>query len=256
MIVRHDWRKIMDIILYNIIIGLTTFLVGYFFGSIPTGVVLCKLIYHKDPRLEGSKNSGGTNVGRLFGKKMGLTVIILDMIKTAIPTVVVWSIFTFSPLKTVFLENLGQPIWDDAVLYIYLAPLGAAIGHCFPVYAHFKGGKAVATFGGFGLSTSWFLSLIGFGTFFITLKAKKYVSLASIMAGISTIVFAWLIFALQFIIPESFWHFFMWGWGSYLLAGWEYAVVTTLISLLLIVRHKANIQRLINHEERKITWLD
>ena len=50
----------MDIILYNIIIGLSTFLIGYFFGSIPTGVVLCKLIYHKDPRLEGSKNSQKT----------------------------------------------------------------------------------------------------------------------------------------------------------------------------------------------------
>lgn len=246
----------MDIILYNIIIGLSTFLIGYFFGSIPTGVVLCKLIYHKDPRLEGSKNSGGTNVGRLFGKKMGLAVIILDMIKTAIPLIAIWLVFTFSPLKTVFEQNLGQPMWDNGVLYIYLAPLGAAIGHCFPIYAKFQGGKAVATFGGFGLSTSWFMSLMGFGTFFIVLKAKKYVSLASISAGISVIIFSWLVYAFQFIAPESFWHFFMWGWGSYLLAGWEYATVATLISILLIVRHKANIKRLIHHEERKITWMD
>ena len=246
----------MDIILYNIIIGLSTFLIGYFFGSIPTGVVLCKLIYHKDPRLEGSKNSGGTNVGRLFGKKMGLTVIILDMIKTAIPLIVVWSIFTFSPLKTTFEANLGAKMFDDGILYIYLAPLGAAIGHCYPVFAKFRGGKAVATFGGFGLATSWFLSLIGFGTFFITLKAKKYVSLSSIMAGIMVIIFSWLLYGLQFMIPESFWHFFMWGWGSYLLSGWEYATVATLISILLIFRHSANIKRLINHEERKITWMD
>ena len=246
----------MDIILYNIIIGLSTFLIGYFFGSIPTGVVLCKLIYHKDPRLEGSKNSGGTNVGRLFGKKMGLTVIVLDMIKTAIPLVCVWLIFTFSPLKSVFEQNLGQPIWDDGILYIYLAPLGAAIGHCYPVYAKFKGGKAVATFGGFGLASSWFCSLFGFGTFFVVLKAKKYVSLASMSAAIAVIISSWGIFALQFVIPESFWHFFMWGWGSYVLAGWEYATVATLISILLIVRHAANIKRLVHHEERKITWMD
>ena len=246
----------MDIILYNIIIGLSTFLIGYFFGSIPTGVVLCKLIYHKDPRLEGSKNSGGTNVGRLFGKKMGLTVIILDMIKTAIPLVCVWLVFAFSPLKEVFEQNLGQKMWDDGVLYIYLAPLGAAIGHCFPVFAKFRGGKAVATFGGFGLSTSWFCSLMGFGTFFIVLKAKKYVSLASISAGIAVIIFSWGIYILQFFIPESFWHFFMWGWGGYVLAGWEYASVATAISILLIVRHAANIGRLIRHEERKITWMD
>lgn len=246
----------MDIILYNIIIGLSTFLIGYFFGSIPTGVILCKLIYHKDPRLEGSKNSGGTNVGRLFGKKMGLLVIILDMIKTAIPIVAIWAVFAFSPLKDVFEQNLGQKMFDDGILYIYLAPLGAAIGHCFPIFADFKGGKAVATFGGFGLSTSWFLSLIGFGTFFIVLKIKKYVSLASISAAISVIVFAWGIYALQFVAPESFWHYFMWGWGSYLFAGWEYASVATVISILLIVRHSANIGRLIRHEERKISWMD
>ena len=187
---------------------------------------------------------------------MGLTVIILDMIKTAIPLVCVWLIFTFSPLKSVFEQNLGQPIWDDGILYIYLAPLGAAIGHCYPVYAKFKGGKAVATFGGFGLASSWFCSLFGFGTFFVVLKAKKYVSLASMSAAIAVIISSWGIFALQFVIPESFWHFFMWGWGSYVLAGWEYATVATLISILLIVRHAANIKRLVHHEERKITWMD
>lgn len=246
----------MDIILYNIIIGLSVFLIGYFFGSIPTGVILCKLIYHKDPRQEGSKNSGGTNVGRLFGKKMGLAVIILDMVKTAIPLVTVWLIFTFSPLKATFEANLGQKMWDDGILYIYLAPLGAAIGHCFPVYAKFRGGKAVATFGGFGLATSWFCSLIGFGTFFITLKAKKYVSLASMMSGVVVIITSWALYIIQFFIPESFWHFFMWGWGSYLLAGWEYATVATLISILLIIRHAPNIKRLVHHEERKISWMD
>ena len=246
----------MDIILYNIIIGISALLLGYFFGSIPTGVVLCKLIYHKDPRLEGSKNSGGTNVGRLFGKKMGVAVIALDMIKTAIPVLIVWSIFTFSPLKSTFEANLGAKMFDDGVLYIYLAPLGAAIGHCYPVFARFKGGKAVATFGGFGLATSWGCSLIGFSTFFIVLKLKKYVSLASISAGVSVIIFSWAMFALQFFVPESFWHFFMWGWGSYLLAGWEFATVASIISVLLIVRHHSNIKRLINHEERKITWMD
>ena len=85
----------MDIILYNIIVGFCSLLIGYFFGSIPTGVILCKLIYGKDPRQDGSKNSGGTNVGRLFGKKMGVLVIALDMIKTAIPVGVVWGILTF-----------------------------------------------------------------------------------------------------------------------------------------------------------------
>lgn len=246
----HVWRKNMDIILYNIIVGFVALLLGYFFGSIPVGVILCKLVYGKDPRLEGSKNSGGTNVGRLFGKKMGITTIVLDGIKTVIPLIIVWSIIKFSSLKD------SLELFVDGRLYIYLAPLGAAIGHCYPIFAKFRGGKAMAAFAGFGLATSWFVFLCGLAVFFITLKIKKYVSLGSILCCVFSSIIAWVIFALQCVIPESFWHFFMWGWGSYVLAGWEFALVTTLISLLVIVRHSSNISRLVHHNERKIKWMD
>ena len=90
----------MDIILYNIIIGFVSLILGYFFGSIPTGIIIGKVFFHRDPRQEGSKNSGGTNVGRLFGKKIGLLVIILDMIKTIIPLIIVYSIIKFSKKKS------------------------------------------------------------------------------------------------------------------------------------------------------------
>lgn len=246
----------MDIILYNIVVGFTALLLGYFFGSIPFGVILCKLIYKKDPRLEGSKNSGGTNVGRLFGKKLGLTVIILDGIKTAIPLIIAWAVITFSGLRGFFEQNLGQPMFTNGVLYIYLAALGAAIGHCYPIFAGFRGGKAMAAFAGFGLATSWFVFVIGLAAFFITLKIKKYVSLGSMVCATVCSLVAWSIFGLQFVIHESFWHFFMWGWGSYLLAGWEYASVMTVFAIILIARHHANIGRLIRHEEHKIKWMD
>ena len=246
----------MDIILYNIIVGFCALLLGYFFGSIPVGVILCKLIYGKDPREDGSKNSGGTNVGRLFGKKMGVLVIVLDGIKTAIPLIIAWAVLTFSGLNELFVSNLGQPMYLDGVLYMYLAPIGAAIGHCYPIFAKFKGGKAVAAFAGFGLATSWFVFLIGAGAFFLVLKIKKYVSLSSICCAISATIVAWLMYGLQWVLHPSFWHFFMWGWGSYLLAGWPFALATTIISILLIVRHHANIVRLAHHEERKITWMD
>lgn len=246
----------MDIILYNIITGFCCLFLGYIFGSIPTGVIIGKVFYHKDPRTEGSKNSGGTNVGRLMGKKAGLIVIILDMIKLVAPLLIVWSVITFSGIKTVFETNLGQPMWDDGILYIYLAPLGAAIGHCWPLFANFKGGKAVASFGGFGLATSWFASTIGFATFFITLKLKKYVSLASIISAILGTLAAWGMYIFQLFVKPSFFDIGMWGWGDYLHAGWEYALVITLISAILIIRHAPNIKRLMHHEERKITWMD
>lgn len=246
----------MDIILYNIIVGFSSLLIGYFFGSIPFGIILCKLIYNRDPRLEGSKNSGGTNVGRLFGKRMGMSVIILDGIKTAIPLIGVWAIITFSSLRADFAANLGQPMFTNGTLYIYLSALGAAIGHCYPIFAKFRGGKAMSAFAGFGLVTSWFVFIVGLAAFFIVLKLKKYVSLGSMVCCITCSITAWIIYALQFVIPESFWHFFMWGWGSYVLAGWEFALVATLITILLVYRHRSNIGRLVRHEERKIKWMD
>ena len=246
------WRTDMDIILYNIVVAFCSLFLGYIFGSIPTGVIVGKAIYHRDPRNEGSKNSGGTNVGRLFGKKAGLSVIFLDMLKCAIPTLVAWAVITFSGLKTVLASNA----WDNFhILYIYLAPIGVALGHCWPIFASFKGGKAVSNFAGFGILTSWGIVLVGIAAFFGTLKAKKYVSLASIVLAITGTVFAWVLFALKFTPISSHVDIVMWGFGKWLVSGWEYATTITIMAILLIYRHKANISRLINHNERKITWM-
>lgn len=245
----------MDIILYNILAGFCSFFLGYILGSIPTGVIIGKVFFHLDPRSAGSKNSGGTNVGRLMGKKAGLICILLDMIKCVGALLIAWSVFKFSPIMSIFETNLGQPMWDNAVFYIYLAPLGAVVGHCWPMFIGFRGGKAVATFGGFGLATSWFCSLIGFGAFFITLVLKKYVSLASIIASIAATLSAWAMVIMQAFVNPSFFNIGMWGWGDYVLAGWEYATVITIISAILIIRHIPNIKRLISHTENKVTWI-
>lgn len=247
--------KKMDIILYNIIVGFACLILGYFFGSIPTGVILCKCFYHKDPRNFGSGNSGGTNVGRIFGKKMGILVIFLDGIKTILPMLIVYFVFKYSGFLTFFKDSLGSEIWDNGILYIYLAPLGACIGHCYPIFAHFNGGKAVASYGGFGLSTSWFTSLIGFATFGVILKSTKYVSLSSMIGSTMGSVAAWIIFVFNIALPESVGNVLMWGNGSYLLGGWEYATVCTLISIILIIRHIPNIKRLSNHCESQVKWI-
>lgn len=245
----------MDIILYNIIVGFVALILGYFFGSIPTGIIIGKVFFHRDPRLEGSKNSGGTNVGRLFGKKIGLLVIILDMIKTIIPLIIVHSIIKFSSLNQTFIDNFGQGLWDNGVLYVYLAPLGAMIGHCYPVFARFSGGKAVATVSGFILATSWFVSVIGILVFFVVLKIKKYVSLSSMLGIVAAVVASWAMVILKVCGPLSLGDVGMYGFGDYVVAGFEYAGVVTFGAALLIFRHIPNIKRLKAGQESKIKWM-
>lgn len=245
----------MDIILYNIAIGLISILIGYFFGAIPFGIIIGKVFFHRDPRNEGSGNSGGTNVGRVFGKKVGFICIILDMVKCIIPMIAIWAILKFSPVKELFFNHLGKEMFDDGVLYIYLSALGALIGHCYPVYVGFRGGKAVSTYAGFGIATSWGIVVLGIITFFTTLKKTKYVSLSSIMLAIFSTIFSWLLFGLNFIIPEAYRNIVMWGNGNYMIFGWEYAVVVTVGAILLIVRHTPNIKRLLKGTESKIKWM-
>lgn len=245
----------MDIILYNIIIGFVSLFIGYIFGSIPTGVIIGKLFFHKDPRTEGSKNSGGTNVGRLFGKKVGVICILLDMLKTAIPTVGVWAILTFTPLNNFVIQNTQNEIWDFLQFFILLAPFGATLGHCWPIFAGFKGGKAVSAFAGFGISTCWVLVIAGVTTFFSTLKAKKFVSLASIITAVVASVGAWVLAILKIYVPLNEIDIVMWGAGSFTKVGIEYASIMSVIAIILIIRHKPNIVRLAKGEENKIKWM-
>ncbi len=241
----------MDVILYNILIGLSCFFVGYLFGSIPFGVIVGKVFYKKDPRDYGSKNSGGTNVGRVFSKKAGVLTIILDMLKCVIPMLLAFFVILYTPLKTILGEDW---LFDDGIIYYYLAPLGATVGHCFPLFAKFKGGKIVANLCGFGLATSWLVSIFGIITFFTTLKTTKYVSLSSILTSIVGTIVAWAIAILNLYYPAIS-NLFMWGNGYFVLPGFEYATTLTIMTFITIIRHHTNIKRLINHEENKVKWL-
>ena len=247
----------MDIILYNILIAFACLLFGYLCGSIPFGIIISKLLFNSDVRKFGSNNSGGTNVARVYGKKWGIITILLDMLKVILPVWGVWAIFTFTPLNQAFYDSFGTYLWN-ITLYIFLTPLGAAIGHCWPLYAGFKGGKTVAVFAGFGIGTNWFLVITGVIAFFITLKKSKYVSLSSIILAVVSALFAWILFVLKITVFSGFdvviQNVTMMGFGfaPYFYIGWEYATVITLIAGLLILRHKANIVRLINGTENKI----
>lgn len=246
----------MDIILYNIIACLLSLILGYFFGSIPTGVILCKAFYNADPRENGSKNSGGTNVGRLFGKRMGVATIILDALKTIIPMILVWVLLNFAGIKDAFVKNLGSEMYHDGVLAIMLAPLGATVGHCWPIFADFRGGKAVSSFTGLLFATSWIGFGVGVIAFFTTLKLSKHVSLSSMISSFIATLFAWILFVISKFGIDT--NFAFWGFGKW--ASWasmslEFCIVLTLVFVALVLRHISNIKRLASGTESKIKWM-
>lgn len=194
-------------------------IIGYLLGSIPFALVIGKIFYKTDIRNYGSKNLGGSNAGRVLGKKAGLSVMTLDLLKV-----------TFAIFITSYFKH------NDFTMI--LAGLAAAAGHCFPVFANFKGGKAVATMYGFlfgmaifGNYSFWifFLPLI---VFVLVLYIWKIVSLASMCSAVINTIFI-------LITADSMLLF----------------AASLLFTIIIVVRHRSNIVRMINHNENKITWL-
>lgn len=195
-------------------------LLAYLFGSIPWALVIGKVFYKTDIRKHGSGNLGGSNAGRVLGKKAGVAVIALDALK---------ALFSVALAKAL---NMSDTI-------CVLSGLLCCVGHCFPVFAGFKGGKAVATTVGFviGISILIVHNFVGMcvlpiASFFIILKLTKYVSLSS-MSAIAIAVICAFVVQDNLIISLSF------------LVLW----------LFVCYRHKANILRLKEGTESKITWM-
>ncbi|MCX5774903.1 MAG: glycerol-3-phosphate 1-O-acyltransferase PlsY [Firmicutes bacterium] len=211
-------------------------LIGYLCGSIPNAVIIGKVFFKKDIREFGSHNAGGTNAGRVLGKKAGVVVMILDVIKTSLP---IWGVFAL-----VSFTVLGVYAWSPWTYY--LTGIGAMVGHCFPIFAHFRGGKAVSSFGGFVLATNWVLALIGIAIMLIVLKIKKHVSLGSIVSsGLVTALS--LVLFLPALAQIGMWT----GMES----GPIYTAFLIVETFYLYDRHHENIKRLLDHQERRITWM-
>jgi acyl phosphate:glycerol-3-phosphate acyltransferase len=236
-------------ILENIAVALACFAVGYLFGGIPSGVIIGRAIFKKDPRDYGSHNSGGTNSGRVFGKWIGYLVILLDMVKTLAAFYLVWAIIRFSGLREVV------SLWDDGVFYTWLAALGAAVGHCWPIYIKFKGGKAVSCFMAIVGGTSW-VGFVACAVSFLPLFRKnKIVSYASLISGAILVLAEWIavivLFLSHFDSSILMWNF---GFGGGLYLGWEMAIVVTATYTIMVIRHRANIERLRNGTEAPVPW--
>lgn len=216
------------------LILLSVALLSYLFGSFPTAVFIGKVFFNKDVREYGSKNAGGTNAGRVLGKKVGLIVIIIDIIKTIIPLY----------LSYFIIKNTQLNAYNVTNYVILISGLSCLLGHCFPIFAQFKGGKAVSSCAAIIFATNWLLTILGLTIFFVTLKIKKYVSLSSICCGLILPIFAFLLayLGLDFTMNISS-------------CNYLYAILILCSGLILVARHSSNIKRLLNHEERKISWL-
>ena len=192
---------------------------GYLLGSVPFALVIGKVFYKTDIRNFGSRNLGGGNAGRVLGKKAGVAVMTMDILNVALA---IWLAF----------------LWGEGEMILILAGLSAAVGHCFPLFAGFKGGKAVATMygflfgmalvGGYGLR----IFLFPLAVFLIVLYFWKIIALASIFSAAAVTVFVYI------------------TTGSI-----SMLTALSIFTVLIVVRHKKNIIRIINHEENKISWM-
>ncbi|MBA8778430.1 glycerol-3-phosphate 1-O-acyltransferase PlsY [Staphylococcus schleiferi subsp. coagulans] len=187
------------------------FIASYLIGSIPSGYLIGKIFFKKDIREYGSGNTGATNSFRVLGKPAGFAVTFFDIFKGFI---------------VVFL-----PALFNVEIHGLLVGIFAIIGHVYPIYLKFRGGKAVATSAGVLLAVNPILLLILALIFFIILKVTKYVSLSSIIAAICCVI------------------------GSFFISDYVLLITSIAVSVLLIYRHSSNIKRIIKGTEPKIKWM-
>jgi glycerol-3-phosphate acyltransferase PlsY len=205
---------------------------AYLLGSVPFGVIIARA-HGKDLRTIGSGNIGATNVSRALGRKWGYTCFGLDVLKGLIPMLA---------FRVVALAYMGTAIDSPSFLALWLlVGIAAIVGHIFPVYLRFKGGKGVATSFGVALGLWPYFTisaLIALAVWIAVVLTWRYISLASICAAVTFPVSLVL-----GILAIPAWH------AATL---WPLLIAATLIPLLVIVRHRQNIHRLLSGTESKI----
>lgn len=195
---------------------------AYLIGSIPTSVWVSKRFFGIDIRDYGSGNAGATNTYRVLGSKWGTFVMIIDMLKGVVAT----SLYIFFP------EYLNNEL-HRTNLMIGLG-LAAVVGHIFPIWANFKGGKGVATLFGMALAIQPIVAVSCVGVFLLVLYLTRFVSLSSILAGIAFMVFILFIFNEKETL---------------------YRIFAVIVALMIVLTHQKNITRIIKGTESKVPIL-
>ena len=207
---------------------------SYLVGSIPTSIIVTKLLKGVDIRHYGSGNAGGTNVIRVLGWKAGVLVIVIDILKGYIATMLVTKFMTGEiPFRNV------TPFEDITVIRI-IAGCAAILGHIWTAFSGFRGGKGIATAGGVLLGLATIEVLVSIGIFALVFVLSRYVSLGSISGAIA--------FPLTMFFRHNVFNAYLQGYNTLIF-------FSIGISLLLLYTHRANIKRLIDGTEHRLTRL-
>jgi acyl phosphate:glycerol-3-phosphate acyltransferase len=197
-------------------------ILAYFIGSIPTAIWVSRRFFGIDIREYGSGNAGATNTFRVLGKKWGTLVMLCDMLKGVIAT----SLYILLPY---YLTNE----WDRTNLMIGLG-LTAVLGHIFPIWANFKGGKGVATLFGMAVAIQPLVAVCCIAVFLFVLYLTRFVSLSSMLASVAFMVFILFIFNEKETL---------------------YRVFAVIVALMVVLTHQKNIGRILKGTESKVPIL-
>lgn len=192
-------------------------LIGYFFGSIPTAWLICKIFYKINIFEHGSKNMGSTNVYRTVGGKAFAANLAIDVLKGMLPVLI------------------SAKLWSTHPHVVFAAAAMAMFGHTFSFWVKFKGGKGVATGLGVFIALSGYWALGALGTFLVVLFITRMVSVSSIIAAISLPFFLWHGNVLGPYTPHI-------------------TVFGSLVAAFVTYKHKNNIKRILNGTEPKLPW--
>lgn len=191
--------------------GYLAIFAAYLIGSLSSAIIVCKLMGLPDPRGEGSGNPGATNVLRFGGKKAAAITLAGDMLKGLIPVLIIKYL-------------------DGSALLLVLVGFAAFLGHLYPVFFQFKGGKGVATMLGVLLGLSWWVGLATAATWLFMAKVVRISSLSALVATALAPVYVWI-------------------WFNHLSA----IVITVVMTIILFWRHRSNIQNLVKGTESAIS---
>ena len=225
-----------ELIKILVVFGIIAIPSGYLLGSLSNSILISKYYYRKDVRDHGSHNAGGTNTARVLGPKIGILVIILDMIKSA---GLYWALN--GVMLGFNLTSGPEAIWAQVISLVSLFTL--TLGHNFPLFFKFKGGKGVAFYAGILVASNWIFTIVGLIIFVLIVVIKKYVSLSSMVT--SSIL---ALISLIYLVPELQNFGYYYSYTNPLV----FALALFLLAGFIIYQHRGNIARLLSGTENKI----
>ncbi|MCL2819969.1 MAG: glycerol-3-phosphate 1-O-acyltransferase PlsY [Oscillospiraceae bacterium] len=214
-----------------ILLILITAVPAYVLGSVNGAIITSKMLYRKDIRDFGSGNPGLTNFYRTFGLGGFILVVIIDVVKTIAP--VLFGGWLFAHFTGMVLTEVG-PLYryfDLAYFGQVLAGFFVMLGHCFPLFYKFRGGKGITAIGCIVIIVDWRLALISWGVFILIVLITRYVSLGAILGSVAFSVSMYL----------------------FNVGGLAEHTIVIMCVLLVVLRHTPNIKRLVKGEESKLT---